>query len=157
MNARICTNPSCRAIQPGDKCHLCGTCTHELPVIPLQSIGLDGTARLTHQSLDGYSILITTSSGPHRMPIAISDLVHAAQLHLPNINHVSGLMVMDALKVASNLVKTKHTCLWSGWVIYLLESLQEHTDNGSFQHVLLDLLHDIQTTLLEADPPLDTP
>ena len=157
MNARICTNPSCRTIQPGNKCHLCKTATQELPAIPLQSIGLDGTARLTHQLIDGYSILITTASGPHRMPIKIPDLVHAAQLHLPNTNHVSGLMVMDALNVASNLIKAKNTGHWAGWIIYLLEKLQNHADIASFKNVISDLRQGLHATFVEHNTPSSTP
>lgn len=157
MNARICTNPNCRTIQSERKCHLCKAPTEELPAIPLHSIGLDGTACLVHKNTNGYSLLITTISGTRFIPVRIPDLVHAAQLHLPIPGHVTGLMIMDALKIASNLIKTKNTGFWTGWIIYLLETLQDHADSASFQNVLLDLRRDITVTLLEDDTPPETP
>lgn len=93
------------------------------------------------------------------MPILIPDLVHAAQLHLPKLNHVSGLVIMDALRNTASLVRTKNTGHWAGWIIYLIEALQEHADPDSFKNVLLDLRQDINTALSKDDEaqPADQP
>lgn len=157
MNAKICTNPKCRTIQPGKKCHLCKAPTVELPTIPLHSIGIDGTACLTHKNANGYSLLVTTGSGTHSMLVRIPDLVHAAQLRLPYSSHVTGLMIMDALKIASNLVKAKNTGFWAGWILYLLETLQDYADSASFRNVVLDLQRDLAAVLLEDDEPPEVP
>lgn len=156
MNARICTNPNCRAIQPGVKCHLCRTATQDIPPIPLHAIGVEGTAYLAHTDSQGYSIAITTTSVSHAIHIPISDLLHSAQLQLPHLNPAGGLVIMDAIRNACSLIKTKNTHLWAGWVIYLLEVLQDHADPDSFQDVLRNLRQDLDTCFIEADDATDT-
>jgi hypothetical protein len=58
---------------------------------------------------------------------------------------------MDALKDVGSLIKTKNTHFWAGWVIYLLEILQDHADPGPFQDVLRNLRHDLDTCFIEPD------
>lgn len=156
MNARICSNPSCRTILPSFKCHLCGSTTDALPYIPLASIGISGTARLTHRSNRGYAITVKAPSGSYNLPVSLSDLLRSAQLHLPDLNPVSGLTIMDALKHAATLIQTRSSGCWPGWVIYLLETLQDHADPAAFQQVLKDLRRDLNTCLAQDDdiPPI---
>lgn len=149
MKARICANPNCRTIQSGSKCHLCKTTTKELPTIPLYAIGVDGTAHLAHRGNEGYSITITTPSGSPRVHVPIPDLLHSAQTRLPHSNSVSGLMIMDAIRNTASLIKAKNTSMWAGWVIYLLEILQDHADPGPFRDVLRNLRHDLDTCFIE--------
>ena len=149
MKARICANPNCHAIQPGAKCHLCKTTTRDIPPIPLHAIGVDGTIHLDHRENDGYSIIVLTSSVSHRAHIPISNLLHSAQLHLPLLGPASGLTIMDAIKNICSLIKTKNTCFWAGWVIYLLEVLQDHADPGAFRGVLKSLRQDLDTCFIE--------
>jgi hypothetical protein len=56
---------------------------------------------------------------------------------------------MDAIKNICSLIKTKNTCSWAGWVIYLLEVLQDHADPGGFRGVLRSLRQDLDTCFIE--------
>lgn len=154
MDARICTNPKCRTILPYHTCSLCDTPTEPLPRISLGLIGIDGAARLIHTPDSGYSILITTSSGHHAVNVSTSDILHSAQAHLPHLNPTTGLMIMDSLKDAATLIRTKNTGHWSGWVLYLLDLLQDRTDTATFQAFLKDVQQDLTTNILkDLDPP----
>lgn len=153
MNARICTNPQCRAVMPAFTCALCDTPTEPLPRISLALIGVDATARLIHTSLQGFFILINAPSGHYNVDISIPDLLRSAQPHLPHINEVTGLMIMDSLKTAALFIKTKNAGHWSGWFHYLLDLLQDHTDTVTFQEVLKDLQQDIAASILQDPVP----
>lgn len=157
MDARICTNPQCRTILPFRTCSLCLSSTEPLPRISLGLIGVDGAARLVHTPDKGYSILVTVPSGDHTVRVSLPDLLHRAQAHLPHINTTSGLMIMDSLRTAAHFIRTKNTGHWTGWVLYLLDLLQDHTDTVSFQAVLKDLQHDITTNILEDPVPPEAP
>lgn len=153
MDARICTNPKCRTVMPAFTCSLCDTPTEPLPRISLALIGVDATARLIHTSDEGFFILVAAPSGHHSVAISLTDLLRSAQPHLPRINEVSGLMIMDSLKTAALFIKTKNAGHWSGWFLYLLDLLQDHTDTVTFQEVLKDLQHDLTIqTNLDTDP-----
>lgn len=156
MNARICTNPKCRTILPNYTCSRCNTPTEPLPRISLALIGLDATARLVHTPDKGFFIHIAAPSGPRNVPITLTDLLHSAQPLLPHTNEVTGLMIMDSLKTAALFIRTKNAGHWSGWVLYLLDLLQDHTDTVTFQEVLKDLQQDIVTNILEDPVPPET-
>lgn len=154
MDARICTNPACRTIQPGHRCGLCNTATRSLPQVSLSLIGVEGAARLTHTPGHAYSIILDTPSGPHAVDILMSDLLQASQAHLPLVNEASGLAIMDGLRNAAALVRTKNTGHWAGWIRYFLDLLQGHTDRASFQEVLRDIQQAVDAAILEdLDPP----
>lgn len=151
MDARICANPQCLSVMPAFTCTICNTPTEPLPRISLALIGVDATARLTHTSPHGYFILIAAPSGYHNVNISLTDLLRSAQPQLPHINEVTGLMIMDSLSTASVFIRTKNAGHWSGWVLYLLDLLQDHTDTVTFQEVLRDLQQDIATKILEPE------
>lgn len=149
MNARICTNPTCRMILPYHKCHLCGTATEPLPHVSLAMIGIDGTAHLDHTPDTGYSIAVHTASGASHLNIPLNDLLRPAQLRLPNVDPASGLAIMDALSAAAALIRTKHTAHWTGWIIYLLEVLQNHADQTTFQEMLRTLQESLSQAIVK--------
>lgn len=153
MDARICTNPTCRTVQSAPECGLCKKPTKALSPISLAPIGLDGTARLTCTPGHTYSIIIDIPSGLATARVAISDLLQACQPQLPHVNEASGLMIMDALKSAGRLVRTKNTDYWAGWITYLLEVLQDYTNATSFDEVLASLHHQIHQMIDKNAPP----
>lgn len=153
MDARICPNPACRTIQPGHECGLCKKRTSPLPKISLAPIGIDGTAHLVHRCAHGYAVQITTQSTLHRVAIPLSNLLQSAQPHLSLVNEAGGLMIMDTLKSAARLIRSKNTGHWAGWILYLLEALQDRADATAFQEVLTDLSHDLDNMIVEDDIP----
>jgi len=157
MHARICTNPQCRTILPYHTCSLCQTATEPLPLISLGLTGIDGTARLIHTPPTAYSILLILPSGHHTVNVSLRDLVHSAQAHLPLVEPVTGLMIMDSLDNAATLLRSKNTGHWPGWILYLLEALQDHANTHSFRQVLQTLLQDLNTNLLDSHIPPEDP
>ncbi|MBA7680361.1 hypothetical protein ES703_88676 [subsurface metagenome] len=155
MDARICSNPTCRTILPQHTCTLCGTATEPLPSLNLAPIGIDGTAKLTHTFNNGYAIVVKTRSGRHLAHITLADLLQSSQPHLPNVHEAGGLMIMDAVKTAARLIRTKNTGHWSGWVTYLIEILQGYTDAATFHQVLVDLSQAVSSALTDQKPPPD--
>lgn len=159
MDVRICSNPACRTIQPYDKCGNCGTATTPLPRLSLAPVGVNGTAHLIHNPSEGYAIMICAPSHNSVLSIPIHDLVQHAQPQLPHINPISGLHIMDTLSVAANLMRSRNTGQWSGWILYLLEVLQGHTDPAAFQEFLKDVRGDLNVAIVEdtETSPTDLP
>lgn len=153
MDAQICTNPQCRAILPYHICTLCQAPMEPLPGLSLAPIGIDGAARLVHSRTTGYSVLVSVPTGHYPVHVSLRDILNRAQPSLPFLNAVTGLMIMDSLKTAANLIRSKNTGHWTGWILYLLELLQDHTDTTAFQQVLQDIQHDIAANIVEAPVP----
>lgn len=150
MKARICENSKCYAIQCQIKCFRCKSPTEPLPDIPLYAAGIDGKAHLEHTDDMGYTLVLDLPGGPQYARVPITALLHAAQPHLPAFSPVSGLTVMDTLQDAAKVLRAKTTGHWSGWILYLLELLQEHADPTAFMEVLLHLQADLHNTLSHA-------
>ena len=153
MEARICTNPTCRTILPYYDCSLCGTRTELLPHVSLALIGVNGTAHLSHDPSAGYKITVKTLTSIQHLSIPMNTILHTTQPRLPNLDPASGLEIMDTLKSAARLIQTKNSGHWPGWILYLLEALQGHTDQVTFQGVLRELRHDLEQAIVEDDVP----
>ena len=153
MDARICTNPQCRTVLPYNTCSLCQTATEPLPLLSLGKIGIDGHARLIHTPQSAYSIQLTLPSGHHTVNVSLRDLLHTAQAHLPHVEAVTGLMIMGSLDNAATFIRTKNTAHWPGWILYLLEALQDHANKDAFREVLNTLLQDLNPYAHDPDVP----
>lgn len=153
MRARICENSKCYTIQCQVKCFRCNGPTEPLPDIPLYAAGIDGKAHLEHTDDAGYTLVLELPDGPEHARVPVASLLHAAQPHLPTLKHISGLEIMDTLSNAALLIRTKNSGHWPGWVIYLLERLQDTTDPAAFQDVLKDLQHNIKAVFIQGEEP----
>jgi len=114
-------------------------------------IGLDGTAQLTHTPNNGYAVLIKVRSGHHLAHLTLADLLKSGQAHLPHIYEAGGLVIMDTLKGAARLIRTKNAGHWAAWIAYLIDVLQDYTDATTFREVIKDLQQEIAHTVAEGE------
>lgn len=79
MNARICTNPKCRTVQPFTTCNICDRPTEPLPTISLAPIGANAAASLYHDPFNGYTILVSTSTRHRHLQLRLTEIVQHGQ------------------------------------------------------------------------------
>lgn len=157
MQARICTDDQCLTIQPLMTCGLCKHATEPLPTLPLALLGVDGTVQLHFTPTDNYGLRIDTEHLHKMITLNTKDLVQNSQPPLRGLLAASGPMIMNSLASAATLIATTNTPHWSGWTLFLLETLEKHTTPDTYQQILRDLsemlARHIFKTLVSADSP----
>lgn len=143
MNPRICSNPSCRILQPQSTCTRCNTPTHPLPAISLSILAITGTIELVHSIADVYSLKISTANITEYVTIHPSDMVPHSPPHPPGHLEASDVMIMEALWNASTLITTLPPDRQPRWVTYLIELLQDKIPTPR----LTPWLHGLYTSL----------
>lgn len=153
MDARICTNQNCLTIQPAHVCSLCRHDTKPLGQVSLLPAGIDGTGHLVYTETFNYALRVHTPTTTLHLDIPIPALVQSGQALLPGLGATTSLSIMDTLKCASTMIKTKDTGKWVGWILYLVECLQALTNAPSFQRILADLRDELALFALRLTPP----
>lgn len=149
MLARCCTNAKCKITSPYHTCPMCRAPTEALPVLDLGAIGLKAKAALLYNSQDGYQLRIDKLSGSVYIEIKIHDLEYLHQPALPHLEPATTLEIMDITKDAATLIAQKKPLVWPGWILYLIESLEAHTDEQNYQNVLRVILKDLAAKVVE--------
>jgi len=148
MIARRCTSETCRTISQHFTCPLCDSPTLNLPELFLGPIGLDVKASLRWSPKEKYFLLIDKPSGPARLPIQIRDIRYNTQPNLPNFEPATGLQIMDYLKDLATIIAQREPTVWCGWVTYLIEALQAHTNEVHYQALLQALIEELRAKRL---------
>lgn len=151
MNARICSNPSCRILQPHSTCIVCKAPTHPLPALRLDILAVTGTIELVHSIADIYSLKISTPNITEYVSIHPTDLVQQCPPMPPGHLEAADLMIMEALWNASTLIITKPPDQQPRWVTYLIELLQEKLPPPSIIQWLQRLTERISHLQLDAE------